>query len=228
MTEKEARAKVVKLAESYMGAKRGSREHKAIIDEFNRVKPDGWAMTYTALWCAAFASAISIKAYGITKAKKYFPLSANCGTIIEKAKKLGIWVENDNYIPKPADWIVYDWDDSGRGDNRGGPDHVGIVETANKNIIVAIEGNAGEPSAVRERRIARGGRFIRGFVAPNYTALAESSPKPKKKTVTQIAKEVIEGKWGNGEDREKRLKAAGYDYNAVQKKVNEMLARSKK
>ena len=210
MTEKEARAKVVKLAESYMGARRGSRKHKAIIDEFNRVKPDGWAMTYTALWCAAFASAISIKAYGITKAKKYFPLSANCGTIIAKAKKMGIWKEADNYAGvKPGDWILYDWDDSGRGDNHGSPDHVGIVETANKNIIVAIEGNAGEPSAVRERRIARGGRFIRGFVAPNYTALAESSPKPKKKTVTQIAKEVIEGKWGNGEDRKKKLKAAG-------------------
>lgn len=44
-----------------------------------------------------------------------------------------------------------------------------------------------------------------------------------KKTVAELAKEVIEGKWGNGDDRKNRLTAAGYDYSAVQAKVNEML-----
>lgn len=43
------------------------------------------------------------------------------------------------------------------------------------------------------------------------------------KTVTELAKEVIAGKWGNGTDRKNRLTAAGYDYTAVQKKVNELL-----
>ena len=38
-----------------------------------------------------------------------------------------------------------------------------------------------------------------------------------------VAKEVIAGKWGNGEDRKKRLQAAGYDYGAVQRKVNELM-----
>lgn len=52
-------------------------------------------------------------------------------------------------------------------------------------------------------------------------------PKPTKKTVTQIAKEVIAGKWGNGETRKKKLKAAGYDYDKVQKKVNELLGARK-
>lgn len=44
-----------------------------------------------------------------------------------------------------------------------------------------------------------------------------------KKTVTELAKEVIAGKWGNGRDRKNRLTAAGYDYTAVQNKVNELL-----
>lgn len=44
-----------------------------------------------------------------------------------------------------------------------------------------------------------------------------------KKTVTEIAKEVIQGKWGNGEDRKNRLTKAGYDYNAVQAEVNKMM-----
>lgn len=44
-----------------------------------------------------------------------------------------------------------------------------------------------------------------------------------KKSVSAVAKEVIAGKWGNGSTRKKKLTAAGYDYNAVQKKVNELL-----
>ena len=45
----------------------------------------------------------------------------------------------------------------------------------------------------------------------------------KKKTVDELAKEVIQGKWGNGEERKQKLTSAGYDYYAVQKRVNEML-----
>ena len=44
-----------------------------------------------------------------------------------------------------------------------------------------------------------------------------------KKTVTEIAKEVIAGKWGNGTTRINALKKAGYDPVAIQKKVNELL-----
>lgn len=44
-----------------------------------------------------------------------------------------------------------------------------------------------------------------------------------KKTVLELAKEVIAGKWGNGQDRKNRLTASGYDYTAVQNKVNELL-----
>ena len=49
------------------------------------------------------------------------------------------------------------------------------------------------------------------------------TPTPTK-TVDEIAKEVLDGKWGNGDERKKRLTDAGYDYEAVQKKVNELLA----
>lgn len=43
------------------------------------------------------------------------------------------------------------------------------------------------------------------------------------KTVDELAREVIRGNWGNGTERKNRLTAAGYDYNAVQKRVNELL-----
>lgn len=47
--------------------------------------------------------------------------------------------------------------------------------------------------------------------------------KAEEKSLDDIAKEVIEGKWGSGETRKQKLTAAGYDYKAVQKRVNEML-----
>lgn len=50
------------------------------------------------------------------------------------------------------------------------------------------------------------------------------SPTSKKKTVTELAREVINGKWGNGADRKNRLTAAGYDYTAVQAEVNKLLS----
>lgn len=47
--------------------------------------------------------------------------------------------------------------------------------------------------------------------------------KPEGKTVESLAKEVIQGKWGNGAERKQRLTEAGYDYSVVQKRVNELL-----
>lgn len=46
------------------------------------------------------------------------------------------------------------------------------------------------------------------------------------KSVTQIAQEVIAGKWGNGEDRKNKLTVSGYNYDKVQAKVNELLKNS--
>ena len=43
------------------------------------------------------------------------------------------------------------------------------------------------------------------------------------KSIDEIAREFIRGDWGNGADRRNRLISAGYDYAAVQAKVNELL-----
>lgn len=66
-----------------------------------------------------------------------------------------------------------------------------------------------------------------------YAAKAGTQPAPAKpaapakKSVATLADEVIAGKWGTGKDRQQRLTAAGYDYNAVQKAVNAKLAAKK-
>lgn len=60
----------------------------------------------------------------------------------------------------------------------------------------------------------------RDFSSAICGKVANSNPK---KSVLEIAKEVIAGLWGNGSDRKKKLKDAGYDSSEVQKKVNELL-----
>lgn len=62
-----------------------------------------------------------------------------------------------------------------------------------------------------------------GFSAFITTQGGEAvSVAPAKKSVDEIAKEVLLGKWGNGTTRKKKLEAAGYNYSEVQKKVNEL------
>lgn len=60
-----------------------------------------------------------------------------------------------------------------------------------------------------------------------FTAVKEegntNTPSAPKKSAETLAKEVIEGKWGNGEERKQRLEAAGYNYKEVQNKVNELM-----
>ena len=51
--------------------------------------------------------------------------------------------------------------------------------------------------------------------------------KPAKKSNEELAQEVLDGKWGNGADRKAQLTKAGYDYDAVQKIVNQMVGGSK-
>lgn len=69
---------------------------------------------------------------------------------------------------------------------------------------------------------------ISGYVDMNYCYRdfpAEISGKVEavKKTVAEIAQEVIDGKWGNGEERKKKLTEAGYNYKSVQNAVNAKL-----
>lgn len=56
-----------------------------------------------------------------------------------------------------------------------------------------------------------------------YKKTQNTTQNTKKKTVEQLAREVIAGKWGTGINRKNRLTKAGYDYNAVQKRVNEII-----
>jgi hypothetical protein len=63
---------------------------------------------------------------------------------------------------------------------------------------------------------------IQALVNQKLTSSSSTSTS-NLKSVETIAQEVIAGQWGNGDDRKNKLTTAGYDYNAVQSKVNELL-----
>lgn len=76
-------------------------------------------------------------------------------------------------------------------------------------------------NAVRlEKRLAEAG--FTGFVTRLGGTQEAEDPAPKK-SVEEIAREVIKGLWGSGQERRNRLQAAGYDYDAVQAAVNRLL-----
>jgi GH25 family lysozyme M1 (1,4-beta-N-acetylmuramidase) len=71
------------------------------------------------------------------------------------------------------------------------------------------------------------GKFdgVKGRFDMNYLYDEVVKSEPELKSVDKIAQEVIDGKWGNGEERKAKLTAAGYNYNEVQAKVNELMAK---
>lgn len=58
---------------------------------------------------------------------------------------------------------------------------------------------------------------------PTRPTRPTTAPATQEALILKIAKEVIRGKWGNGSERKRRLTQAGYDYRAVQRKVNELM-----
>ena len=59
-----------------------------------------------------------------------------------------------------------------------------------------------------------------GRIAAEVNSRLSAQPA---KSVDEVAREVIRGEWGNGSDRRQRLEAAGYDYDAIQHRVNAIL-----
>ena len=205
--------KIIKQAKQWLGKRESNGSHKEIIDIYNAHTPlaRSYKVQYTDAWCATFVSAVAIAC----NATDIIPTECSCAEQIELFKKLGCWVEDENRTPLPGDIIYYDWEDGGSGDNVGHPDHVGIVERVVANTISVIEGNIS--NKVGRRLIYVNAPRIRGYAVPKY-AKEEGA-----KSVAELVQEVIAGKWGDGEERKKKLTEAGFSFAQIQKSVNKAL-----
>ncbi len=238
MTETELRRKVVSTALSWIGTREYDAKHYEMLDIYNsqRPLPRGTRMQATWPWCAMFVSVVSLQC-GL---RGIMPTECGCPGMVRLYQELGRWVENDANTPSPGDVIFYDWQDSGVGDNVGQPDHVGIVTACDGQTMTIIEGNC--DNAVKTRTLAVNARFIRGFGCPDYASKADGAeptpeptpaptptPEPEKPAeatvdlfITKTAREVIAGKWGNGQARKDAL--AAWFTKAVQDEVNRLLS----
>lgn len=222
------RSAVVNLANSWLGKNEADGSHKTIIDIYNTLPvsqlPRKTKMQYNWAWCACTWSALAVKLGYLD----IMPIEISCYYIIERAKEMGVWIEQENRVPKLGEGVVYDWDDGtnyATTDNKGNPEHIGVVVEVNESAgkFVVVEGNYS--NAVKKRTLSINGRYIRGFISPKYDdgGIVVTPADTGNKSIETLAREVIAGSWGVDPTRKQKLEAAGYDYNKVQARVNEIL-----
>lgn len=171
-------------------------------------------------WCDMFVDWCFLTAFGYTDALRLLcqpekSAGAGCTYSLRYFKNKG----RSGKTPKVGAQIFF-------GTSESNVTHTGIVYSFDKSKVYTIEGNASDQ--VAKRSYALTNAKIVGYGYPDYDGETGESTTPATpaatKTVDELAKEVLEGKWGNGSDRKTALTNAGYDYAKVQAKVNELLA----
>lgn len=171
MTGNELRQQVCNIVNGWVGATKGSAKHLEILSTYNNHTPlaRGYKVQVNDAYCATTTSAAYIKA-GIAE---YTGTECGVENFVKVAQAKGIWEENDAHIPMLGDSVVYDWDDSGVGDNKGYSDHIGIVTRVNgTSSFTVTEGNM-SGGKVGTRTMQVNGKFIRGFICPDFDAIAK-------------------------------------------------------
>lgn len=203
---------VIELAEKWL---KENYPIGSLIRTYNSINPlpRGYRMKLGDNWCAAFVSSLfwTVSAGD----EDAFPYECGCERMVELAMEKKLWVEDESVMPRIG-WIpMFDWQDNGKGDNRGWSDHTGIITQVNEKTFNTIEGNVS--GRIARRNIKFNDKKLRGFIAPKYSDTSVT------KTVQDVALEVIRGLWGTGKTRKERLSAAGYDYKVIQTEVNRLM-----
>lgn len=181
-------------------------------------------MDFPAAWCDAFVDWCFYKAYGIANAKGLLGGNFDDYTVASAQlyKNKGMLDTN----PKKGDQVFFT-----KNGQVGGCYHTGLVYDVDKVYFYTIEGNTSGASGV----ISNGGGVARKkygiasykgktiFGHPRYDAECDTT-KPAK-SVSEVAQEIIKGigGWGNEPGRSLKLKAAGYNPEDVQNKINSLL-----
>ena len=148
-------------------------------------------------WCAMFCSVIAHKC-GV----KNFPYEVSVYYMVQLAKQSEHFMTDETTVTA-GDLIIYDW----KADDT--LNHVGIITEITPTHFKVIEGNYNK--TVGLRTVKRNNREVYGFIKVEHKVAAD---------IEQLARWVINGVYGYGEDRKKAL---GVNYEAVQKRVNEIL-----
>lgn len=236
MNKHEQIIKLVEFAKSQIGYKETGKnitKYSAYFegtDFYNGSKGDG--KTWGCDWCDLFVDYCFCNVFGMEEGRVMLcqpkkSAGAGCKYSAGYYKQAGRW----HTSPEVGDQIFFY---VGNDIN-----HTGIVTKVADGKVFTVEGNA--DNAVKEHKFALDNKKIAGYGRPRWNeeanTIADAAPTKPTPTVPQntqntalksedeIAREVIAGKWGNGNERKKKLTEAGYNYESIQKKVNELLTK---
>lgn len=168
-------------------------------------------------WCDMFVDWCFLTAFGYAKALELLcqpekSCGAGCTFSYGYYKAKG----QAGRTPKVGAQIFF-------GDSEKSLSHTGLVYAFDSTYVYTIEGNTSDMVAYRKYKVGASNLWYGYPAYDNEDKSDGDAPATGAKTVDEIAKEVINGLWGNGDDRKQRLTAAGYDYSVVQNRVNEIL-----
>lgn len=181
-------------------------------------------------WCAFAVSAIMKDCGFIGKYIK--SVEGGAGSIPRASDgKYGTWFKKGTMPPQSGDLIFLRYADYPQQDKYF-CDHIGIVEAVKGTEITTLEGNVdgygynwASTSSFKRKTRSLNDSNVYAFYRPKWKeSTSTGTTTANKKTVDELAKEVIAGKWSAGDERKTKLTAAGYDYSAVQNRVNEILS----
>ena len=150
-------------------------------------------------WCAMFCSVIAHK---IGRTKDNFPYEVSVFYMTRNAKRMGIFT-TDLKKAQVNDLVVYDWKADGI------LNHVGILQEIGTDYIKVLEGNYSK--TVKVRTVKMPNSEVYGYIKLNIGNDAD---------IEQLARDVIKGLYGNGDERKNAL---GQYYNQVQERVKQIL-----
>ena len=162
-------------------------------------------------WCDIFVDWCFIKVFGFPKGVDmlYQPTK---GTGAGCAFSAGFYRSNNAFsnVPAVGSQIFFG--------SAGAENHTGIVVGTDSKYIYTVEGNTGGGNGmVKKKQYIKSNPRIVGYGIPNWPEWNN------RKSLAEMASEVIKGLWGAGAERRRKITAAGYDYNAVQSEVNKQI-----
>ena len=194
---------MINTARQYLGI--NEFQKKQLMDYYNNAvyplidKDRKYKIQPNDNWCAMFCSVIAHK---IGRTKDNFPFEVSVFYMTRNAKRMGIFTTDLNKA-QVNDLVVYDW----RAD--GTLNHVGILQEIGADYIKVLEGNYSK--TVKVRTVKMPNSEVYGYIKLNIGNDAD---------IEQLARDVIKGLYGNGDERKKAL---GQYYNQVQERVKQIL-----
>lgn len=97
-----------------------------------------------------------------------------------------------------------------------------VLEASNA-VLLQFERPANQGASVQATRAKYGQTFYDKYAKSSVSGSTSTTGTASKKSVDEVAAEVLQGKWGSGVDRKNKLTTAGYNYTEVQNKVNQLV-----